>query len=186
MNSPLWFASQRLWAGQLPFLDFGTCRALAFTAACSPSLAATLAVPLPASSPDIAAEVVSPNDLFSEVLDKVAEYLDAGVRLVWLVEPATRQGAVHRSPDELRLVRDAGVLATAACRSPPPWIRGPGRSAARTRRVRSAARALPDLRFSTGPELPAPGRTIRPAPLPRPEPTTSRSSPGFRRSRRAG
>ncbi|MBI3468925.1 MAG: Uma2 family endonuclease [Planctomycetes bacterium] len=47
-------------------------------------------------APDLAAEVVSPNDLYYEVEEKVAEYLEAGVRLVWVVNPATRSVRVHR------------------------------------------------------------------------------------------
>src|SRR6266849_7721093 len=34
-------------------------------------------------APDLVVEVVSPNDLYSDVEAKVAEYLDAGVCLVW-------------------------------------------------------------------------------------------------------
>jgi len=35
------------------------------------------------SVPDLAVEVVSPSDRAAEVLAKVAEYLEAGTRLVW-------------------------------------------------------------------------------------------------------
>jgi Uma2 family endonuclease len=48
-------------------------------------------------APDAAAEVVSPNDLYTEVEEKVAEYLEAGVRLVWVINPATRMVRVHRA-----------------------------------------------------------------------------------------
>ena len=40
--------------------------------------------------PDFAVEVVSPGDLAYEVEEKVAEYLQAGVKLVWVVNPPTR------------------------------------------------------------------------------------------------
>jgi Uma2 family endonuclease len=46
--------------------------------------------------PDLALEVVSPNDLFSEVEEKVEEYLGAGVRLVWVIDPELRRGWVYR------------------------------------------------------------------------------------------
>ena len=46
--------------------------------------------------PDVAAEVISPNDLYYAVDDKVEEYLDAGIRLVWVVNPKTRTVTVHR------------------------------------------------------------------------------------------
>lgn len=47
--------------------------------------------------PDLAVEVVSPNDYYSDVEAKVREYLDAGVRLVWIVNPPTRTVRVHRA-----------------------------------------------------------------------------------------
>ncbi len=37
--------------------------------------------------PDLAVEVVSPNDVAESVQEKVKEYLTAGVRVVWLVYP---------------------------------------------------------------------------------------------------
>jgi Uma2 family endonuclease len=41
--------------------------------------------------PDLVLEVVSPSDRLREVLGKVGEWLDAGVRVVWVVWPARRQ-----------------------------------------------------------------------------------------------
>ncbi|HYH66349.1 MAG TPA: Uma2 family endonuclease, partial [Urbifossiella sp.] len=40
--------------------------------------------------PDIAVEVVSPNNEYEEVDERVADYFSAGVPLVWVVCPATR------------------------------------------------------------------------------------------------
>jgi Uma2 family endonuclease len=49
-------------------------------------------------APDLAVEVVSPNDKAYEVEEKRAVYLAAGVRLVWVVYPPTRTVFVfHRS-----------------------------------------------------------------------------------------
>jgi Uma2 family endonuclease len=47
-------------------------------------------------APDLAVEVVSPGDRWSEVLTKVNEYLAAGVRLVWVVDPRTETVHVYR------------------------------------------------------------------------------------------
>jgi Uma2 family endonuclease len=47
--------------------------------------------------PDLAVEVVSPNDSFSEVNAKAEEYLRAGVRLVWVVDPDTRAVSILRA-----------------------------------------------------------------------------------------
>jgi Uma2 family endonuclease len=47
--------------------------------------------------PDVAVEVVSPNDLASkDVEEKVDDYVRAGVKLVWVVYPATRTVYVIR------------------------------------------------------------------------------------------
>jgi Uma2 family endonuclease len=57
-------------------------------------------------APDLAVEVVSPHDRFEEVQEKVAQYLAAGTRLVWVVLPKTRTVLVSRS---LREVRSLGL-----------------------------------------------------------------------------
>ena len=49
-------------------------------------------------SPDLAVEVLSPDDRPGEVLQKVADWLNAGVRLVWVVDPRRRIARVYR-PD---------------------------------------------------------------------------------------
>lgn len=46
-------------------------------------------------APDLAVEVVSPNDRADDVHDKVSEYLDAGARLVWVLWPRRRSVSVH-------------------------------------------------------------------------------------------
>jgi Uma2 family endonuclease len=46
-------------------------------------------------APDLAVEVVSPNDLFEAVSIKVREYLAAGVRLVWVIDTATQMVYVY-------------------------------------------------------------------------------------------
>lgn len=47
--------------------------------------------------PDIAVEIVSPHDGYREVEEKVAEYLAAGVRLVWVINPGQKMVRVHRT-----------------------------------------------------------------------------------------
>lgn len=48
-------------------------------------------------APDLAVEVVSPNDLAYEVEAKTGEWLSAGVQLVWIVNPRTRTVTVRRA-----------------------------------------------------------------------------------------
>ena len=52
--------------------------------------------------PDLVVEVISPNDTFSSVQSKVNDFLAAGVRLVWVVEPETLSVQVHH-PDHTSL-----------------------------------------------------------------------------------
>ena len=55
-------------------------------------------------APDLVVEVVSPTDRWSDVEEKVAEYLNAGVRMIWIVNPKTRSVHVYRpGSDVLRL-----------------------------------------------------------------------------------
>jgi Uma2 family endonuclease len=45
--------------------------------------------------PDLAVEVVSPNDSADDVQDKVRDYLRAGVRLIWVFYPRSKTVNVH-------------------------------------------------------------------------------------------
>ena len=47
--------------------------------------------------PDLAVEIISPNDLYERVYTKVMEYLAAGVKQVWLVSPEHHTVTVYRS-----------------------------------------------------------------------------------------
>lgn len=53
-------------------------------------------------APDLAVEVLSPDDRPGEVLRQVGEYLDAGTRLVGVVRAMSRRVSVYRSPDDVR------------------------------------------------------------------------------------
>ena len=52
--------------------------------------------------PDLAVEVISPSDRPRYVLDKVGEYLEAGVRLVWVIDPRQERAVVYRSISDVR------------------------------------------------------------------------------------
>src|SRR5919205_3644737 len=49
-------------------------------------------------APDLLIEAVSPNDTASELEEKIAQWLSAGVQLVWVLYPETQHVQVHR-PD---------------------------------------------------------------------------------------
>jgi len=46
-------------------------------------------------APDLAIEVLSPNDRQREVLGKVGELLDAGTAMVWVIDPKQRRATVY-------------------------------------------------------------------------------------------
>jgi len=48
-------------------------------------------------APDLVVEVISPGDRAGEVLAKVADWLSAGTRLVWVLDPARRVARVYRA-----------------------------------------------------------------------------------------
>jgi len=51
----------------------------------------------PSLAPDLAVEVLSPDDRPGEVLAKVADWLSAGTRLVWVIDPERRLARVYRA-----------------------------------------------------------------------------------------
>ncbi len=60
--------------------------------------------------PDLAVEVISPNDLATDLFRKLAEYLRAGVRLIWLIDPQVRQAQVFRPDGSGLLILEEGTL----------------------------------------------------------------------------
>lgn len=64
-----------------------------------------------AVAPDLAVEVVSPNDVAYELDAKVDEYLRAGTRLVWVVNPERRTVLIYRADGTVGLRREADELA---------------------------------------------------------------------------
>jgi Uma2 family endonuclease len=66
-------------------------------------------------APDLAGEVISPNDTFSEVEEKAFDWLAAGSRMVLLVDPRSRTLHVYRAADNIVVLEekadfDAGVV----------------------------------------------------------------------------
>jgi Uma2 family endonuclease len=58
--------------------------------------------------PNLAVEVISPHDVFKDVLAKLREYFHYGVQLVWVIAPEEQQVYVYASPTHVRVltVRD--------------------------------------------------------------------------------
>ena len=57
-------------------------------------------------APDLAVEVISPGDTVRELEAKVDEYLRAGVRLVWVINPDLKTLTVHRPDGTLAVLRE--------------------------------------------------------------------------------
>lgn len=64
----------------------------------------------PACAPDLVVEVLSPDDRPGEVLAKVGDWLSAGAKLVWVVDPERRLARVYRADGGEALVTADGAL----------------------------------------------------------------------------
>ena len=61
-------------------------------------------------APDLAVEVVSPGDRPGYVREKVAEWLEAGAEVVWVVDPRARTVTVHEGTQGLRVFEETDTL----------------------------------------------------------------------------
>lgn len=60
--------------------------------------------------PDLAVEVVSAANSASEIQQKILDYFQARVRLVWVIDPRTRSVTVYRSLSDARVLTEADTL----------------------------------------------------------------------------
>jgi Uma2 family endonuclease len=63
-----------------------------------------------AIAPDLVAEVVSAGDRRGELLAKVGDWIDAGTRLVWVIDLERREAHVHRPDGGVEVVRANDTL----------------------------------------------------------------------------
>jgi len=61
-------------------------------------------------APDLAVEVLSPSDRTIEVEEKVAEWLAAGARMVWVVSPKLHTVTVYRSLTDIVTLTEKDAL----------------------------------------------------------------------------
>jgi Uma2 family endonuclease len=61
-------------------------------------------------APDVAVEILSPSDTSIGVQEKTLDYLQAGARLVWLVDPRARTVTVVRPDGSARILREHETL----------------------------------------------------------------------------
>ena len=60
--------------------------------------------------PDLAVEVLSPNDLIYDVDEKIREYLDAGVKLIWIINPEQQTVTVYRADGSAARLTETDTL----------------------------------------------------------------------------
>ncbi|HEY4761517.1 MAG TPA: Uma2 family endonuclease, partial [Thermoguttaceae bacterium] len=57
-----------------------------------------------------AVEVLSPSDRASEVHSKIRDWLDAGCRAVWIVDPETKSVTIYKSTHDIVVLSTADTL----------------------------------------------------------------------------
>lgn len=60
--------------------------------------------------PDLAIEIVSPTDIQYRVVEKAFAYLNAGTRLVWIIEPVGKTVTVYRSQTDIKTLTREDTL----------------------------------------------------------------------------
>jgi len=61
-------------------------------------------------APDLLAEILSPDDQPAEVLAKVADWLAAGTKIVWVIDPDRRETRVYRRDGTLTVLGSEASL----------------------------------------------------------------------------
>lgn len=61
-------------------------------------------------APNLAVEVLSPSDTLYEVEEKIEEYLEAGIKLVWIVNPKKRTVTIYQPKIETQTLTEADTL----------------------------------------------------------------------------
>lgn len=61
-------------------------------------------------APDLVVEVLSPSNTSKEIREKIKEYFEKGVKMVWVVAPEDRTLTIYRVPDEGRLLHDSATV----------------------------------------------------------------------------
>jgi Uma2 family endonuclease len=61
-------------------------------------------------APDLAVEVISPNDVSYEITRKIEEYLSARFSLIWIVDPPTRTVTIHRADGSVTKLHENGEI----------------------------------------------------------------------------
>ena len=66
--------------------------------------------PIPTLVPDLAIEVLSKGNTEREMQRKLSDYFEAGVRLVWYIDPESQTATVYTAADQSAAVSSDGIL----------------------------------------------------------------------------
>lgn len=61
-------------------------------------------------APDLAVEIISPNDIYTDVEDKIYEYFEAGVKQVWLISSEHKTVTIYNSPTQISVLIESDEL----------------------------------------------------------------------------
>jgi Uma2 family endonuclease len=61
-------------------------------------------------APDLAVEIISPNDLYEKIYRRIKEYFIAGVRQVWIISPEHKTVTIYRSPIQSTILTEENEL----------------------------------------------------------------------------
>lgn len=61
-------------------------------------------------APDLAVEIVSRSQTAHDLAKKALEYLQAGTKMVWVIDPESRTVAVYTPPDHIRILGESETL----------------------------------------------------------------------------
>ncbi len=61
-------------------------------------------------APDLAVEVISPNDRYSEIKERESDWLRAGTQMVVVIDPHQLTATVYRAPDDVCVLTEGDML----------------------------------------------------------------------------
>jgi Uma2 family endonuclease len=61
-------------------------------------------------APDLAIEVISYNDLYIDVMEKITDFLDAGTRMILVIDPHSCTVAMYRSTISGKIMKEADTI----------------------------------------------------------------------------
>jgi Uma2 family endonuclease len=61
-------------------------------------------------APELCVEIVLPKDRWSKIISKVDMFLNAGVKLIWIIDPKTRKAHIFRADKTVAMLDATGAL----------------------------------------------------------------------------